>query len=86
MHLFTDSKSLFDIMSKGSSASEKRITLDIHAARQGHKEQKTSNIGFARSSANLAGGLPKHKMRNGLVEMLKKDTHIAQCEQMILRW
>ena len=33
MHLLTDSKSLFDIISKGSRTSEKRIMLDVHAAR-----------------------------------------------------
>ena len=34
MHLFTDSKSLFEVISKGSRTIEKRIMLDIYAARQ----------------------------------------------------
>ena len=34
MHLMTDSKSLFDIISKGSRASEQRIILDIPGTRQ----------------------------------------------------
>ena len=36
MHLLTNSKSLFDIISKGSKSSEKRIMLDIHAARRAY--------------------------------------------------
>ena len=33
VHLLTDSKSLFDVISKGTRTKEKRIMLDIHAAR-----------------------------------------------------
>ncbi len=36
VHLLTDSKSLFDIISKGSRTSEERIMLDIHATRQSY--------------------------------------------------
>ena len=36
MHLLTDSKSLFDIISKGSRTSEKRINLDIQAGHQSY--------------------------------------------------
>ena len=36
MHLMADSKSLFDIVSKGSRTSEKRIRFDIHAGRHAH--------------------------------------------------
>ena len=39
MQLMTDSKSLFDIISKGSRTSEKRIMFDIHAARQAYQAQ-----------------------------------------------
>ena len=35
LHLLTDSKSLFDIISKGSRKNEKRLMLDVHAAREG---------------------------------------------------
>ena len=52
MHLLTDSKSLFDIISKGTRTSEKIIMLDICAAREGYKSREISNIGFVRSSAN----------------------------------
>ena len=45
MHFLTDSKSLFEIISKGRRMSEKRIMLDIHAARQACKLHEISNIG-----------------------------------------
>lgn len=34
IHLLTDSKSLFDILTHGMQTFEKRLMLDIHAARQ----------------------------------------------------
>ena len=41
-----DSKILFDIISKGSRTNEKRIMLDIYAARKAYKELEISNNGF----------------------------------------
>eukprot|EP00171_Calliarthron_tuberculosum_P023641 IDg23641t1 len=59
VQLLTDSKSLFDVISKGSRTSEKRTMLDIAAAREGFRDKVISDIGFVRSSSNLADGLTK---------------------------
>ena len=85
LHLMTDSKSLFDIISKGSRTSEKRVTLDIHTARQAYQAREISNIGFVRSSDNLADGLTKPKMQKALYNLLRTATHTPVCEQWILR-
>ena len=63
MHLMTDSKSLFDIISKVSRTSEKRVMLDIHSARKAYQAHEISNIGFVRSCDNLADGLTKAKKK-----------------------
>ena len=85
VHLLTDSKSLFNIISKGSRTSEKRIMLDVHATREGYKSKETSNIGFVRSSENPADGLTKQKMQKSLFNVLKTGKHSINCEQWILR-
>ena len=59
VQLLTDSKSLFDVISKGSRTSEKRTMLDIAAAREGFWDKIISDIGFIRSSSNKADGLTK---------------------------
>ena len=46
MDLLTDSMSLFDIISKGSCTSKKRIMQDIHSAREAYKAREISNIDF----------------------------------------
>ncbi len=67
MHLLTDSKSLFEIISKGSRTSEKRVMLDLHPVREAYQEEKISNIGFVRSSENFADGLTKSVMQGSLL-------------------
>ena len=81
LHLFTDSKSLFDIMSKGSHTREGRVMLDIHAAREKYISQYTSNIGFVSLNNNIAEGLTKHKIQAALLELMRTVMSIPQKKQ-----
>ena len=47
VHILTYSKSLFEIISKVSRKSEKRIMLDIYATRQAYKAQEICNRCFS---------------------------------------
>ena len=85
MGLLTDTKPLFDIISKSNRTSEKRILLDIRAAREGYENRDVSNIRLARSSANLADGLTEEEMQIEFFHLLKSAKHIVDCEQWILR-
>ena len=62
MHLLTDLKSLLDIIRKGSRTIEKQIMHDVHAAGQAHCNLEVSNIGFVKTSANIADSFTKTKM------------------------
>lgn len=75
MQLLTDSKFLFDTIRKGSRLSEKRIILDMHAARQVYKTKENSNIRFVVSSENIDCGLTKDKMQKVLFELLRTSKH-----------
>ncbi len=57
--LLAESKSLFDVTSKGTHTSEKSMMLDIAAARERYCRGDISSIGFVRSLKNLADGLTK---------------------------
>lgn len=57
--LYTDSKILFDVISKGSWTSEKQLMLDIPTAREGFSKFEISYIGFVRTSDSIADGLNK---------------------------
>lgn len=55
----TDSKCLFEVISNGSRTSEKRLMLDIAAAREQFRTSEISDIGLVQSAYNLADGLTK---------------------------
>ena len=84
MHLLNDSKSLFDIISKGSRSSEKGIMLDIRAAQQAYQSKKISNDGFVRSTDNLADGFTNENMQKSLFDLLLTEKHAVKCEQCVL--
>ncbi|CAN8072966.1 unnamed protein product [Agarophyton chilense] len=85
VQLFTDSKSLFDVISKGSRTSEKRLMLDIAAARQGFKTKAISDIGFVRSSHNVADGLTKTMHQAALKNILRTGSLQIKPEQWVIR-
>ena len=70
VQLLNDSKSLFDVISKGSRTSEKRMMLDIAAAREGFRDKVISNICFVRSSSKIADGLTKVMQQSSLQKVL----------------
>lgn len=59
-HLLTDSKSLFDVISKGSRTSEKHLMLDFYAAREVYRSKYIYNMGFIRSENNVSNSLTKY--------------------------
>lgn len=59
VQIFIDYKSLFDVVSKSSSTSKKRVMLSIAAACEGFKDKIISYIKFVRISHNLADELTK---------------------------
>ena len=85
VHLLTDSKSLFDIISNESHTIEKRIMFDVNAACEAYKKKEISKISFVRSSENKADGLTKRNMRKALLSHQLNGDHKINCEQWILR-
>eukprot|EP00737_Agarophyton_chilense_P000247 gb/GEZJ01000282.1/.p1 GENE.gb/GEZJ01000282.1/~~gb/GEZJ01000282.1/.p1 ORF type:complete len:768 (+),score=79.54 gb/GEZJ01000282.1/:1785-4088(+) len=85
LFLFTDSKCLFDVISKGSRTAEMRMMLDIAAARQGFKDKIISDIGFVRSSQNVADGLTKSMAQAALHRIVATGKLNVNPEQWIIR-
>lgn len=85
VQLLTDSKSLFDVISKGSRTSEKRTMLDIAAAREGSRDKVISDIGFVRSSQNIADGLTKSMTQAALRDAISTGNLDVRPEQWIIR-
>lgn len=60
-----------DLISKESFMSQKRMMLDIAAAREGFHDRVISDIGFVRNSHNLADGLTKRMSLAPLLSIFK---------------
>lgn len=73
---------MFDVVSKGSLTSEKTFTLNIAATREGVREKVISDVGFVRTSNNLAGGLTKSMFQ----ATLRHDLYTGLFEARIERW
>lgn len=66
LQFLTDPKCLFDVISKGSRTSEKRLMLDTAAAHEKFRTADVSDIGLVRSEDNLADDLTKAMQRPAL--------------------
>jgi len=78
--MLTDSKQMFDVMTRASETTEKRLMIDLAAARDACNKQETSNDGLFKSERNIAEGLTKHGLWLALKEVLKTgvDTNPVQ--------
>lgn len=84
LQLFTNSKSIFELISKVSRTSEKHAMLDIAAAWEGFRDKLISDIVFVTSSANVGDGLKK-PLRQAILENLLSNGYIeVQAEQWIV--
>jgi hypothetical protein len=68
--MLTDSKALFDVLTRTRYTTERRLMVDIAAARESYRERILSNIGLIRSEFNIADGLirSEFKIADGLTK------------------
>jgi hypothetical protein len=57
--MLTDAESLFNTLTRERYTVEKRLLVDIAAARQAHRDGDIANIGLIASAHNPADGLTK---------------------------
>ena len=55
--MLKDSKQMFDVITRASHTTEKRLMIDVAAAREAYKRYEISNVGLVRSEHNPADGL-----------------------------
>ena len=78
---YSNSKSLFDIITKCSNTAEKRLLIDVKAVREAYENFEVSDVGFLRSDQNPADSFTKLNCNAALNRILsenKCDFHISQ--------
>ena len=82
LSIFTDSKSLFDVITKCSHTQERRLMINLQAVRDAYAVHDISNVGFMRGPNNPADGLTKIGKCHALYHLLrtgKSDFIVQQC-------
>lgn len=85
LHMFTDSKQLFDAMTKGQQTTEKRLMIDIAAAREAYRSFEIAQVGLVSTSHNPADGLSKVADNGALRTLLTEGIDRCPVDQWILR-
>eukprot|EP00171_Calliarthron_tuberculosum_P022198 IDg22198t1 len=78
--MLTDSQALFDILTRAKYTTEKRLMIEIAAARQAYNEKEIDNITLIESKYNLAGALTKIAPNETLNNLMKtrKASHLIR--------
>ena len=85
LNMFTDSKQLFDVVTKASHPTEKRLLIDIAAARQAYNRQDMSNVGLIASDNNIADALSKVRGCGALDALLRTGVDRTPVVQWVIR-
>ena len=85
LYVLTDSKQVFDTITKASKTTERRLLIDIAAARQAYNRQEISNIGLVASEDMVADGLTKTNAGASLINVLRSGHNALNVKQWIIR-
>jgi Reverse transcriptase (RNA-dependent DNA polymerase) len=83
--ILTDSRSLFDVITRNSATSERRLMIDVSATRQAYERHETSDVGFIRTSNNPADALTKRGYNAALMDILTTGRLDLPVEQYVIR-
>jgi hypothetical protein len=82
--LFTDSKTLFDVITRARYTTETRLMIDISASREAFNERLISNIGLIKSEFNPADSLTKIGSNGAMLTLLRSGKIEHPIEQIII--
>ncbi len=81
--IFTDSKCLFDTITKLSTVSEKRLLIDISAIREAYSNGDLTNVAHVASEYNLADTFTKS---NADTTMLRQLMQTGTLNHTVNQW
>ena len=83
--MLTDSKQMFDVITRASHTTKKRLMIDVAAAREAYKRYEISNVGLVRSEHNPADGLTKPPICPALDATLCTGRDVNPVKQWVTR-
>lgn len=83
--MLTDSKQMFDVITRASHTTEKRLMIDVAAAREAYNRGEISNVGLVRSEHNVVDGLTKPGFCAAVDRVLRTGMDPHPVAQWIIR-
>ena len=83
--IYTDSRSLFDVITRNTTTTEKRLMVDIRAIREAYEHMEISDVAWIRSENNPADALTKVKENHILNGILDNGRIAHAVEQWVIR-
>jgi Reverse transcriptase (RNA-dependent DNA polymerase) len=83
--ILTDSKTLFDVITKASYTREKRILIDLSCVREGYRRFDIDDIGLIASAENLADGFTKETNMDKLCIAVRTGKLNTLVKQFVIR-
>ena len=84
MVICTDSKSLFDCITKLGTTQEKRLMIDILCLREAYERREIAELRWIRGNSNPADAMTKLKACDALTALI--DTNTANLEENTMEW
>lgn len=85
IRILTDSKSLFDVLSKGSMMTEKRLMIDIKATEEAYDNDVINALGWIIREHNLADALTKLQINDAMKRFMAIGIVHYEEEQFVVR-
>ena len=85
MQILTDSKCLFDVVTRSSSFREKRLMIDIAVVKDAYEKEEISQIGHVCSGNNPADAFTKVGNCDALISILDSGTLDLEVNQWVVR-
>ena len=85
LYVFAGSKQVFDTIKKPSNNTERRLIIDIIAARQAYNHQEISHTSLVALEDKIADGLTKTKAGSSVMKVLTSGKNVLNVKQMIIR-
>ena len=85
LEIRTDSLQMFHVVTKASSTTERRLMIDIAAARESYNREEISTVGLVLSKHNIADGLTKEVPNKALQDLLSSGFDRNPVQKFIIR-
>lgn len=85
LRIFTDSKQVFDVITRGKRPTERRLAIDPTGAREAYERREIDRVGLVRGLENPADSLTKLRGNSKLKQLIETSMDETPVQDWIVR-